>query len=124
MILGWAIGNNDGHARNVSFLLSDGTARLAPAYDVAPTHLFASSRDSGLWIDGQSRISWITRGHVVREMTSWGIEADKAQRLLEHTLGRLAEALPRASAELGPLLPAGLLEETLAHVGRCVSTAC
>lgn len=124
MILGWAVGNNDGHARNFSFLLSDGTARLAPAYDVAPTHLFASSRDSGLWIGGQSRISWITRGHVVREMISWGIEAEKAQRLLEHTLGRLAEALPRAAAELGPLLPAGLVEDVLAHVGRCANSAC
>lgn len=116
MILGWAVGNNDGHARNFSFLLSGGTARLAPAYDVAPTHLFASNRESGLWIDGQSRMSWITKGHLLREMRGWGIEAAVAQRQLDDTLEALSAALPRAAAELGPLLDAKLLDDTLTHV--------
>jgi serine/threonine-protein kinase HipA len=123
MILGWAVGNNDGHARNFSFLLSGGTARLAPAYDVAPTHLFASSRDSGLWIDGQSRMNWITKDHLIREMCGWGIEAPVAERQLDDTLGALSAALPRAAAELGPLLDAELLDDTLTHVIRRATSA-
>jgi len=116
MILSWAVGNTDGHARNVSLLLTDGAARLAPAYDVAPTHLFTTGTDSGLWIDGQPRLQWITRAHVLREMSSWGIEPATARQVLHSTLTALAEALPRAAAQLGPLLPADLVQQTIAHL--------
>jgi serine/threonine-protein kinase HipA len=122
MVLSWAVGNADGHARNVSFLLTAGTVRLAPAYDVAPTFLFASRADSGLWIDGQSRIRWITRGHVIREMLSWGIERLTAQQLLDSTLIALADALPRAAGQLGPLLPADLTDQTIEHLQRCAAS--
>lgn len=72
MILSWAVGNTDGHARNVSLLLTAGAAQLAPAYDVAPPHLLTAGTDSGLWIDGQPRLHEITKAHVLREMSSWG----------------------------------------------------
>ncbi|MCY7363969.1 MAG: HipA domain-containing protein [Frankiaceae bacterium] len=88
MILGWAVGNTDGHARNVSLLLTDGAARLAPAYDVAPTHLFTTGADSGLCIDGQPRLHWITRAHVLREMSSWGIEPATARQVLHSNCRR------------------------------------
>jgi serine/threonine-protein kinase HipA len=116
MILSWAVGNTDGHARNVSLLLTAGAARLAPAYDVAPTHLFTAGTDSGLWIDGQPRLHWITRAHVLREMSSWGIEPATAGQVLDSTLVALADALPRAAAQLGPLLPADLVEQTIEHL--------
>lgn len=116
MILGWAVGNTDGHARNFSLLLTGGTARLAPAYDVAPTHLFTAGTDSGLWIDGQPRLHWITRAHVLREMNRWGIEPTTARQVLESTLTALADALPRAAAQLGPLLPADLGERMIEHL--------
>jgi len=116
MILSWAVGNTDGHARNISLLLTDGAARLAPAYDVAPTHLFTTGTDSGLWIDGQPRLHWITRAHVLREMSRWGIEPATARQLLLSTLTALADALPRAAIQLGPLLPTDLVQQTIAHL--------
>jgi len=116
MILGWAVGNTDGHASNFSPLLTDGAARLAPAYAVAPTHLFTTGTDSGLWIDEQPRLHWITRAHVLREMASWGIEPTTARQVLDSTLAALADALPRAAAQLGPLLPADLGEQMIEHL--------
>lgn len=61
-------------------------------------------------------MSWITKGHLLREMRGWGIEAAVAQRQLDDTLEALSAALPRAAAELGPLLDAQLLDDTLTHV--------
>ena len=116
MTLSWAVGNTDGHARNFSILIVDGVANLAPAYDVAPTHLFVSGTHSGLWIDDQPMLRWITRGHLVREMTSWGVAGDAANDLVEQTLASLCSALPKAAAELGELLPDQIAEETLKHV--------
>jgi len=122
MILGWAVGNTDGHARNVSLLLTDGAARLAPAYDVAPTHLFTTGQDSGLWIDGQPRLHWITRAHVLREVSSWGVEPATARQVLDSTLAALADALPRAAAQLDPLLPADLSRQTIEHLRQRASS--
>ncbi len=99
-----------------SLLLADGAARLAPAYDVAPTHLFTTGMDSGLWIDGQPRLHWITRAHLLREMSRWGIEPPTARQVLDSTLAALDDALPRAAAQLGPLLPADLAQQTIAHL--------
>ena len=122
MILSWAVGNTDGHARNFSFLLTDGVARLAPVYDVAPTHLFATSTDSGLWIDGQSRMRLITRAHAQREMRKWGIERATAQQVLDGTLAALADALPRAAEQLAPLLPVDLAQQMIEHLQQCADS--
>lgn len=116
MTLGWAVGNTDGHARNFSLLLTDGVASLAPAYDVAPTHLFVSGTTSGLWIDGQATLRWITRGHLLREMSLWGIDPDTARDVLENTLAALADGLPQAADQLGELLPADIARGTLEHL--------
>ncbi len=123
MTLSWAVGNTDGHARNFSILIARGVATLAPAYDVAPTHLFVSGKQSGLWIDDQPMLRWITRGHLVREMSSWGVSADTASDLVEQTLASLCAALPEAAVELGKLLPGQIAEETLQHVTWAQSTA-
>lgn len=116
MVLGWAVGNTDGHARNFSILITGGAARLAPAYDVAPTRLFAASRSSGLWIDGQPELRWITRGHLVREMTAWGLLPGPAADLVDDTLAALSAALPQAAAALGTLIDEQIVEETLEHL--------
>jgi serine/threonine-protein kinase HipA len=123
MTLSWAVGNTDGHARNFSLLLIDGVASLAPAYDVAPTHLFVSGATSGLWIDGQATLRWITRGHLLREMGAWGLPADTAVAVLETTLTALTDALPKAAVQLGNLLPADVVDATLEHLARMRATS-
>jgi serine/threonine-protein kinase HipA len=123
MTLGWAVGNTDGHARNFSLLLVDGVASLAPAYDVAPTRLFVAGTSSGLWIDGQATLRWITRGHLLREMNQWGLPADTARDVLDTTLHAIADALPRAADQLGALLPPDIVSGTLEHLEQMRATS-
>ncbi len=122
MILSWAVGNTDGHASNFSLLLLDGVARLAPAYDVAPTHLFVAGTTSGLWIDGQATLRWITRGHLLREMGTWGLPPATAREVLETTLAALTEALPRAADQLGTLLASDIVDGTRTYLERMRAT--
>lgn len=123
MTLGWAIGNTDGHARNFSLLLVDGVASLAPAYDVAPTRLFVAGTTSALWIDGQATLRWVTRGHLLREMYQWGMPLQSAHDVLETTLSALADAIPQAADQLGPLLDTDLVDGTLGHLERMRATS-
>lgn len=122
MTLSWAVGNTDGHARNFSLLVLDGVARLAPAYDVAPTHLFLTGATSGLWIDGQATLRWITRGHLLREMSAWGVAPDTARDVLETTLAALSDALPDAADQFEELLDPDIATGTLEHLERMRAT--
>jgi serine/threonine-protein kinase HipA len=110
-----ALGNSDGHARNHSYLIEDGAVRLAPAYDVAPTVEFSSGRRVGLWIDGQAMLFAITRGHLAREMRSWGVPAAAAGAVVDTTLERLATALPKA-ADLVSVVDEALLDRCSARI--------
>lgn len=122
MTLSWVVGNTDGHARNFSLLLTDGVVSVAPAYDVAPTHLFVSGSTSGLWIDEQAQLRWITRGHLVREMSAWGLPPHTARDVLETTLAALTEAVPQAAEQLGALLDPTIVEGTREHLARMAAS--
>jgi serine/threonine-protein kinase HipA len=110
-----ALGNGDGHARNHSILIEDGVVRLAPAYDIAPTVEFVSGRRAGLWVDGQPMLFAITRGHLAREMASWGVPTGVASALVDETLERLAAALPTAAGVL-PAVDDALLERCAGRI--------
>jgi hypothetical protein len=110
-----ALGNGDGHARNHSYLIEDGAVRLAPAYDVAPTVEFVSGRQAGLWIGGQAMLFAVTRGHLAREMRSWGVPAADAGAVVDTTLERLAAALPKA-ADLVSAVDEALLDRCSARL--------
>lgn len=92
-----AIGNTDAHLRNHAFLHDAGTLTLAPVYDAAPTTEFAATRHLALWIGGQSLLAVVRRGHLVREMTSWGLDADDAATVFDTTLARLTDAYDEAA---------------------------
>jgi serine/threonine-protein kinase HipA len=117
-----ALGNGDGHARNHSVLIEGGVVRLAPAYDLAPTVEFVSGRRAGLWIDGQAMLFAITRGHLVREMTSWGVPMADASALVDTTLERLTAALPEA-ANLLPVVDDALVTRCAARVAALAASA-
>jgi len=116
-VLTVALGNGDAHARNHGFLIENGVVRLAPAYDVAPTVEFVRSRQLGLWIDGQAMLVAITRRHLLREMTAWGMLLGDARDVLEATLEALEVALPLAAAGL-PVVDDALVERCLDRVRR------
>jgi len=92
-----AIGNTDAHLRNHAFLHRAGKLALAPIYDAAPTVAFAGTRQLALWVDQQSLLAVVTRGHVVREMVNWGLDHDEAAQVADDTLARLAHAYDEAA---------------------------
>ena len=94
-----AIGNTDAHLRNHAFLHSGAALSLAPVYDAAPTVEFASTRQLALWVDGQALLAAVTRGHLLREMTAWGLPADEGEAVLDSTLTSLLRAYPQAALE-------------------------
>lgn len=92
-----AIGNTDAHLRNHAFLHDMDALTLAPIYDAAPTTEFAGTRQLALWIDGQSLLAVVSRGHLLREMISWGLDRDDSATVLDTTLTRMAEAYDEAA---------------------------
>ncbi|WP_345374660.1 type II toxin-antitoxin system HipA family toxin [Frondihabitans cladoniiphilus] len=74
------IGNSDAHSKNYSLLISSsGSVSLAPLYDVAPVMLMDSNyRFAGHAVDGQTRLAFVTRDHLVREAVRWGVSAIEA----------------------------------------------
>lgn len=112
-----AVGDTDGHVRNYGLLHRGQTLALAPAYDVAPTSLFVSGKSVGLWVDGQSQLSFITKGHLVRELTGWGLPARIADQLVTETLTRLIDAVP-AAQDAVPSADATVVEKVGARLLR------
>ena len=121
MTVNVAVGNTDGHARNHSFLLRENTVSLAPLYDVAPTFLFASARELGLWVDRQPYARYVTRSHLRREMEGWGVNEQDAAETVERTLVLLLEALPIAADELAPFVDEPLVRDTCERVRSLVA---
>jgi len=121
MTVSLAVGNLDAHARNHSFLIHDGVVEFAPMYDVAPTVLFARSRQLGLWVDGQALLSFVTRRHLVAEMHGWGMSGSAARDVVERTLSGLETALPAAASKIAAV-PAGMVDRTLGTVRRLAAT--
>lgn len=92
-----AIGNTDAHLRNHSFLHDTGALTLAPIYDAAPTTEFAGTRQLALWVNEQALLAAVTSDHLLREMTSWGLDSGDAANVIGTTLTRLADAYDEAA---------------------------
>jgi serine/threonine-protein kinase HipA len=110
VVVNLAIGNCDGHARNWALLHgSDGSVRLAPAYDVVPTfHYPSHTRRFAQPISGQAmnpaNVRWT---HIRDEVESWSIQA--ALDALEPAVSAVGKALdlvglPEGSPELEKLV--------------------
>jgi serine/threonine-protein kinase HipA len=98
--LNYALGNIDAHAKNISFLRhDDGTATLAPAYDIAMhLHHDEEQHRSALDINGKIYYADITAEDLVAEGTHWGLPPKRAQRIARDTL----EAMRAAIDDLDP----------------------
>jgi serine/threonine-protein kinase HipA len=103
-----AIGNADAHLRNHALLHSGETVRLSPIFDASPAAEFAGTRQLALWIDGQSLLGVVTRGHLIREFASWGWGPgpDGAGELIGATLTKLMAAYPDAMRLVPEVSPA------------------
>jgi len=99
MTLNIAAGNTDAHARNHGLLITGGTARLAPAYDVAPAVEFSNTKHAAMWVSGQDRLEQILGVHLRLEAASWGPLRRDAGDIIATTATRLADAFETAHAD-------------------------
>jgi serine/threonine-protein kinase HipA len=90
-----AVGNLDMHAKNISLLhLPDGSARLAPAYDMVPlTHYPGIDGRMAMSINDLYEHSRIGRGDLVAEAGRWGVGHARAEEVLDQTLATIRAAL-------------------------------
>ncbi|HEX8393284.1 MAG TPA: HipA domain-containing protein [Longimicrobium sp.] len=94
------VGNNDGHAKNLSLLYEPGGPALAPVYDVVSTHVYPQiDRELAIHVGGQKSVAGLHRGALEKFARSMKMGTSAVSRLgLE-----LAE---RAEAELPGILHA------------------
>jgi len=108
-LLKWAlfnflIGNADAHAKNLSFLYSGGTIRLAPFYDLLSTSVYERLNNKfAMKMGGQKDPRYLMASHLARFAAEAGIELRtvRAQllelcRKVEEATGPLAESFREA----------------------------
>lgn len=120
--LNYLLGNIDAHAKNISFLRhADGTASLAPAYDIA-MHLHHADEQHRSALDINRKVNYadMDAGDLVAEGQSWGLPSQRAARLVSGTVEALHAALQSVDTARHP----GVSDEALAVVrGRVARTA-
>lgn len=89
------IGNSDAHSKNYSLLIgSDGQFDLAPLYNAAPIMLMDRHYPyAGHALDGQTRLAYVTRDHLMREAIAWGMEGGIAADVVDQVATRIGESL-------------------------------
>ena len=105
--LNLALGNSDAHAKNISLLRhADGSAELAPAYDVSMHEHHASFSDTfAMDVRGQRRMTAITGPDLVAEGESWPLPRVRARRAVRETLEQLEQALVVIDRDHHPGVP-------------------
>lgn len=98
------IGNTDFHAKNISFLRhDDGTATLAPAYDVAMhLHHTGGNQLSAIDVNGKYRMRDIKVDDLLAEGVSWGLPARRARSIVTATVEKLNGALQLVEVDRYP----------------------
>lgn len=100
IVVNYALGNWDAHAKNTSFLFADNaTVSIAPLYDVVPiAEVEPRTTAMSLRINGELDPMVITRTDIVAEAMSWGIVSDRAEEIIDACLSDLEEGLNQAAA--------------------------
>lgn len=114
----YALGNIDAHAKNISFLRHDnGTATLAPAYDVAMhMHHDDEAHRSALDINGKIFYADMTADDLVAEGTLWKLPPRRAARVVWETLEALHEAVADVDLDNYPGVSEQALETVRARI--------
>jgi serine/threonine-protein kinase HipA len=103
-VLNVLMGNADGHGKNVSILhLPDGSARLAPLYDVMSTvvhHPIPTiegpkplTQDLGMLIGNARTLSEVTMAELVNEALRWSLGKDRATSVIRSCLESILQAV-------------------------------
>jgi serine/threonine-protein kinase HipA len=103
-VLNVLMGNADGHGKNVSILhLPDGSARLAPLYDVMSTVVHDPiptiegpkplTQDLGMLIGNARTLSEVTMAELVSEALRWSLGKDQATSVIRSCLESILQAV-------------------------------
>jgi serine/threonine-protein kinase HipA len=99
------LGNGDAHAKNFSLIHErSGVIRLAPLYDRMST-LYYGDDQLAMYIDGVRRISRLTVDRIANEAWTWGVNRNRALRIIRDLLDRVPESIEAAQSAT-PGLPA------------------
>jgi len=105
-IFNYLIGNADGHGKNLSMLYqSDGSLRLAPAYDLLATGYWQNLSDKmAMAIGGERRPAWVQARHWQRFCESVGLNPVQLRRrardLCSAALAKRVEVLGSLGASI------------------------
>jgi len=115
-----AVGNLDMHAKNISLLHPpDGSARLAPAYDVVPlTHYPGVDGRMAMAVNDVYEHSRIRRSALIAEADSWGMGAARAEQIVDQTVTVIRSTVQQESPHMRavPGLP-DLIDSLAARIG-------
>lgn len=94
VVYNYLIGNCDGHAKNLSILITDDGVRLAPFYDMMSTEIYPGLADTlAMKVGGENRPAWILRRHWERLAKEAGVATKAVTGICED----LAATLPKAA---------------------------
>lgn len=104
LVFNWVIGGTDGHAKNYGLLLSGGSARLTPLYDVAS----AGVLDNWNWhkwelamrVGGEGRLKYLAARHWQRFAMAAGVSFDLIVDAAEQYCTGVGAALSDAADSL------------------------
>jgi serine/threonine-protein kinase HipA len=88
------VGDEDGHGKNYSLLLADGTVRLAPIYDTLCTQIYPElTGQMATKIGAQENLAKVDRAALVDEARAMGVPAADASDTLDALSAGLRDAI-------------------------------
>lgn len=132
-----AVGNTDAHGCNYGLLIENGSARLAPAYDVANTTAFLPRRSEGhriaIFPDDKDRLLYVGRRSLIAEASRWGLPASDAAGVVEQTISGIVDGIALATEHYDHWLQAAdperrtnaerSIEQMTQHAARLAATS-
>ena len=95
------VGNMDGHAKNLSLMITGDRTRLAPFYDMLCTVVYPSlSQKFAFKIGGENRLKWIMLRHWERFALEIDIKPQLIKNVMADIVRRIELALPIVTEKL------------------------
>ena len=97
IVVSVVLGNVDAHAKNYALLYRKlGVPEVSPLYDVVPVvDVEPRARHLSMRIAGEVLLEDVDRSSILEEARGWGMEAGRAESVLDDTLVRLREGIAR-----------------------------
>lgn len=123
MLFNILIGNHDSHAKNISFLLSDGKWSLAPAYDLMSTAVYEGfTNNFAFSIGGQFLPTEWRKRHFQMLEDELGLKRGALLEILEELITEVILSLPQVEYESRELLSGSFIQaKIMKHIQKMVT---